>query len=230
MSAHQQWGPPARAFPHAAPTPYHLMLRTWGYSWWRPVVGVLLAVVAFFVGAALVYYLVAASYAGFQSGSWADDFRRDIDPGHVGAKIAWLAHQLIGQAKDGKPGSNREASLSQAAERGAVLGFARRAVRSRPRWKSMRRTTRIFSSRSLRKWKSRCRRWAGWNGSVNRASARSSKLSSPASAIRMKPGVSPAAAPCRRRLVRSCALSGSGAIARRKWPIAPPSTSCKTTP
>jgi uncharacterized protein len=84
MSAHQQWGPPGRAFPHAAPTPYHLMLRTWGYSWWRPVVGVLLAVVAFFVGAAFVYYLVAASYAGFQSGSWADDFRRDIDPGHVG--------------------------------------------------------------------------------------------------------------------------------------------------
>ena len=32
-----------RSFPHPRPTPYHLMLRTWDYAWWRPVVGVLVA-------------------------------------------------------------------------------------------------------------------------------------------------------------------------------------------
>ncbi len=48
--AQQQYGQPylaparpARpAFPHPEPREYHLMLRTWTYSWWRPVVGILL--------------------------------------------------------------------------------------------------------------------------------------------------------------------------------------------
>jgi membrane protease YdiL (CAAX protease family) len=30
------------SFPHAEPQEYHLMLRTWTYAWWRPVVGVIL--------------------------------------------------------------------------------------------------------------------------------------------------------------------------------------------
>ena len=43
------------AFPHAEPTPYHLMLRTWTYAWWRPVVGMRCSRwSAFFIGAALV--------------------------------------------------------------------------------------------------------------------------------------------------------------------------------
>jgi len=46
------------------------MLRTWSYSWWRPVVGILVAVVAFFIGASLVFFGVAALYALFQGGTW----------------------------------------------------------------------------------------------------------------------------------------------------------------
>ncbi|RYU12294.1 CPBP family intramembrane glutamic endopeptidase [Nocardioides iriomotensis] len=44
------WGAPTAvrqaypAFPHPEPTPYHQMLRTWTYRWWRPLVG--LAVLA----------------------------------------------------------------------------------------------------------------------------------------------------------------------------------------
>jgi uncharacterized protein len=46
----QQAVPPAGAgravapptFPHAEPTPYHLILRTWTYHWWRPLVGIVL--------------------------------------------------------------------------------------------------------------------------------------------------------------------------------------------
>src|SRR4051812_24808504 len=64
--------------------PYHLMLRTWTYAWWRPVVGILVAVVAFFIGATLVYLVVAAVYALFQDGAWADDFRRNGDLPQVG--------------------------------------------------------------------------------------------------------------------------------------------------
>jgi membrane protease YdiL (CAAX protease family) len=59
--------------------PYHLMLRTWSYAWWRPVVGVVIAVLSFFVGAALIFYAVVAVYAVFQSGAFADDFSRNLD-------------------------------------------------------------------------------------------------------------------------------------------------------
>lgn len=73
-----------RGLPTGEPRPYHLMLRTPSYAWWRPVVGVLVAVVAFFVGAALVYLLVAGAWALFQAGAWHQDFSRDVDPRHVG--------------------------------------------------------------------------------------------------------------------------------------------------
>ncbi len=33
---------PRPSFPHPEPREYHLMLRTWTYRWWRPVVGMLL--------------------------------------------------------------------------------------------------------------------------------------------------------------------------------------------
>src|SRR5690349_14345727 len=37
------------SFQHAEPTPYHLMLRTWTYSAWRPVVGLLLLVLGMMI-------------------------------------------------------------------------------------------------------------------------------------------------------------------------------------
>jgi membrane protease YdiL (CAAX protease family) len=43
------------AFPHPEPTPYHQMLRTWTYRWWRPLVG--LAVLA---GGFLLVQVLAA--------------------------------------------------------------------------------------------------------------------------------------------------------------------------
>jgi uncharacterized protein len=64
--------------------PYHLMLRTWTYAWWRPVVGILTAVIAFFIGASLIFLVVAAVHALFQGGTWADDFRRDASTTSVG--------------------------------------------------------------------------------------------------------------------------------------------------
>jgi hypothetical protein len=48
-----------RAHPHPEPRSYPLMLRTWDYAWWKPIVGLAFAVVAFFVvQIALTVFLV----------------------------------------------------------------------------------------------------------------------------------------------------------------------------
>jgi len=88
--AHAGWaapygGPPPlplpdeRTFPHPEPTPYHQMLRTWTYEWWRPVVGILICLIGFFLGAALVYVVVALLAAPFGSGSYLDNFMKSAD-------------------------------------------------------------------------------------------------------------------------------------------------------
>jgi membrane protease YdiL (CAAX protease family) len=41
-------------FPHAEPQPYHQMLRTWSYAWWKPVVGTIALFVGFFLVAPLL--------------------------------------------------------------------------------------------------------------------------------------------------------------------------------
>jgi membrane protease YdiL (CAAX protease family) len=65
--------------PHTEPQPYHQLLRTPSYAWWRPVVGLLVAALWFVIGTAIVYFAVAAVFAIFQSGSYADDFQRGAD-------------------------------------------------------------------------------------------------------------------------------------------------------
>ncbi len=71
-------------FPHPEPTPYHRMLRTWTYQPWKPAVGILLVVIGFFVVTSLVYIVVAAVLAAFESGSWIDNFMASADLSHVG--------------------------------------------------------------------------------------------------------------------------------------------------
>jgi uncharacterized protein len=73
-----------RRFPHPEPTPYHLMLRTWTYAWWRPVVGAVSCLVAFFVLAAVVFLAVGALWALFQDGPWVADFERNTDTDQLG--------------------------------------------------------------------------------------------------------------------------------------------------
>jgi membrane protease YdiL (CAAX protease family) len=76
---------PDRGFPHPEPTPYHLMLRTWSYAWWRPVLGAVICMVSFFVLAAVVFLVVAAVWAVFQAGSWVDNVGANIDTTKLGA-------------------------------------------------------------------------------------------------------------------------------------------------
>ena len=75
----------ARSFPHAEPMPYHLMLRTWSYSWWRPVLGSVICVAAFFVLSAVVFLVIASVWAIFQGGSWVDNVSANIDTEDLGA-------------------------------------------------------------------------------------------------------------------------------------------------
>ena len=51
------------AHPHSEPRPYPLMLRTWDYRWWKPVVGVGLAIVAFVVMQFLLLPVLAIGVA-----------------------------------------------------------------------------------------------------------------------------------------------------------------------
>ena len=66
--------PDPRSFPHAQPQPYHLMLRTWTYEWWKPVVGIVLAVAGMLVIAPVALLPVLAAGVALQSGPFWQDF------------------------------------------------------------------------------------------------------------------------------------------------------------
>ena len=66
--------PVPRSFPHAQPQPYHLMLRTWTYEWWKPVVGIVLAVAGMLVIAPVVLLPVLAAGVALQSGPFLQNF------------------------------------------------------------------------------------------------------------------------------------------------------------
>ncbi len=64
------------------------MLRTWSYAWWKPVLGVVLGVVWFLLGAALVYAVTAAVWSAFEPGPWVHDFTSSFDvKGNVSPKV-----------------------------------------------------------------------------------------------------------------------------------------------
>lgn len=54
--AHPSYQPHAAypTFPHAEPQPYHQMLRTWSYAWWKPIVGTVALFLGFFLVSPLV--------------------------------------------------------------------------------------------------------------------------------------------------------------------------------
>jgi membrane protease YdiL (CAAX protease family) len=79
MGEPAQWSPPTppdRSFPHAQPTPYHLMLRTWSYAWWKPTVGVLLAGLGMLLVAPFALLPVLAAGVALQGGPFLREFER----------------------------------------------------------------------------------------------------------------------------------------------------------
>ncbi|MGA8211223.1 MAG: type II CAAX endopeptidase family protein [Nocardioidaceae bacterium] len=63
-----------RIFPHERPTPYHLMLRTWSYAWWKPVLGVLVAMLAMTVVMPLLLLPVLAVAVAVKGGPFLETF------------------------------------------------------------------------------------------------------------------------------------------------------------
>ncbi len=80
----QPWGyaapPPAEPrlpdFPHPEPRPYHLMLRTWNYAPWKPLVGIVVVVVGMMIVAPLVLLPVLAIGVAVEGGPFWDNFQK----------------------------------------------------------------------------------------------------------------------------------------------------------
>ena len=87
---------PDMSFPHPEPTPYHRMLRTRTYAWWKPAVAILLVFVGFFVVTAMVYIVVAGVVAAFESGPWIDNFMASADLENVGPATLFALNLGLG--------------------------------------------------------------------------------------------------------------------------------------
>ena len=59
---------PRWAFPHPEPRPYHLMLRTWTYRTWKPIVGILMVVLGLVIVLPLLTFPVLLIAALFEPG------------------------------------------------------------------------------------------------------------------------------------------------------------------
>ncbi len=74
--APQAWQPvapppppdPRWSFPHPEPRPYHLMLRTWTYRTWKPIVGIVMVVVGLVIVLPLLTFPVLLIAALFEPG------------------------------------------------------------------------------------------------------------------------------------------------------------------
>jgi membrane protease YdiL (CAAX protease family) len=63
-------------YPHPEPRPYHLLLRTWNYRWWKPVVGILVLVVTMILVAPVVLLPVLALGVWAEGGDFLDKFQK----------------------------------------------------------------------------------------------------------------------------------------------------------
>jgi membrane protease YdiL (CAAX protease family) len=71
------------AHPHPEPRTYPLMLRTWTYVWWRPVVGILLLVAGMIAAQFAVLPVVSIAVALDHSGSFNDALQDAMQPDTV---------------------------------------------------------------------------------------------------------------------------------------------------
>lgn len=75
--------PHPHAGPDLGPRTYPLMLRTSDYAWWKPVVGIVLLLLAFIAGPVLLTPVLALTIAIDHEGSFAEAFRAAADLDHV---------------------------------------------------------------------------------------------------------------------------------------------------
>jgi membrane protease YdiL (CAAX protease family) len=70
---------PVRAHPHPEPTLYPLVLRTWTFAWWRPLVGLLVMLVSMLLFLPLVLLPVLAIGIAIQGGDFSHEFTEALD-------------------------------------------------------------------------------------------------------------------------------------------------------
>jgi membrane protease YdiL (CAAX protease family) len=116
----QQWDHRVIAHPHPEPRSYPLMLRTWDYAWWKPLVGILTMVVGGLVVMPLLLLPVLAVAVAIQggSGTFADRFAASASLDSV------------------TPASMLYLNLSLASLTLVAIGIVRLVHRLRPRWLS----------------------------------------------------------------------------------------------
>ena len=108
------------AHPHAEPRSYPMMLRTWDYAWWKPVVGFLVLVFAGFIVVPLVLTPVLAIAVVLEGGSGSYSERFDEA----------LSLEAV------TPASMLYLNLILASLTLVVMGIVRWIHRLRPRWLS----------------------------------------------------------------------------------------------
>jgi len=81
MSTPAVTGPvdPVWAHPHREPTSYPLILRTWAYAWWQPVVGLILMIGGALILVPLVLLPVLAIGIAIQGGDFSHEFNAALE-------------------------------------------------------------------------------------------------------------------------------------------------------
>ncbi len=116
----QQWPPQAAVHPHPEPRSYPLMLRTWNYRWWKPVVGIVVLLVGGLVVMPLVLMPVLAAAVVLEGGS-TPFLDRFMDAASLKAVT---------------PSSMLYLNLTLASLTLVAMGIIRFVHRMRPRWLS----------------------------------------------------------------------------------------------
>lgn len=70
------YAPALPTFPHPEPREYPLMLRTWNYAWWKPVVGIVIVAVGMIIVAPLVLMPVLVAGVAIEGGPFWESFQK----------------------------------------------------------------------------------------------------------------------------------------------------------
>ena len=85
-------------FPHPEPREYHLMLRTWNYAWWKPVLGMVLVLVGVVVVAPLVLMPVLVVGVLLEGGAFWQSFERAATLESVGPASLLYLNLVLGSS------------------------------------------------------------------------------------------------------------------------------------
>jgi membrane protease YdiL (CAAX protease family) len=86
------------SFPHPEPREYHLMLRTWNYAWWKPVLGIALVLLGVVVVAPLVLMPILVVGVLLEGGAFWQSFERAATLESVGPASLLYLNLVLGSS------------------------------------------------------------------------------------------------------------------------------------